>query len=282
MKRIVIFIVCIIALVTVGFSKISTINSINEIKDLIEIGPNTLVVFDIDEVLISTEDLILRDTGSNHIPQKWNTLTQTEKDEILGIMFNKTEYLLVDPSMPKFIQGLERDGIKAIALTNNYSGKLGLIEHNEDRIEKRLCEKKINFKNFMNLSMVTFPELVDPIETPPLFKNGILYTNSFQQKETGGKGPLLGCFLDKVKWSPSNIIFFDDDMKNLISVEKELEARNIPYQGFHFKGAENLPNTFDERILALKFYYLSQKKSWLTNQEAVDILSKPLKEKTCD
>lgn len=264
-----------VALLTFGFSEISTIHSIDEIKSSLVIDKDTLVIFDIDEVLISSEDIILRDKGSKYIPQKWNSFSRSQKDEILGIMFSKTDYILVDPLIPDFIQDLKENGIKTLALTNNYCGKLGSIAHNEDRIKKRLLEKKINFRDvFPNVQTMSFDELVDPDETPPLFKEGILYVSSFQKKANGGKGPLLGIFLDKMKWTPKKVIFFDDEMENLISVQDELEKRNIPYEGFHFKGAEKI-QAFDERILALKYFYLSQKMSWLTNKEAIEILSKP-------
>lgn len=265
-----------IALCTAGFSEISTIYSIGEIKNHLEIDQDTLVVFDIDEVLISSEDKILQEKDSKHIPKKWDSFSQSQKDEIVGIMFEKTEYILVDPLIPHFIDLLKKNGIKTIALTNNNSGKLGKIVSNEDRIENRLLEKNISFKDvFPIISKITFKDLVNMDETPPLYKNGILYVGSYKNKEKGGKGPLLGIFLDKIKWSPKKVIFFDDESENLISMQKELEKRNIAYEGYHFKGAEKLPNTFDERILALKYFYLSQKMRWLTNKEAIEILSKP-------
>jgi hypothetical protein len=277
MKKAFMFMLLLIVVIsTFCFSGISTIYSIGEIKNSLEIDKDTLVIFDIDEVLITNEDLVERSSGYKLIPQKWKNFPPSQQDEIRSIMLKKSNYLLVDSLVPDFILELKEKGIKSIALTSNRSGRLGSIEYNEDRIENNLLQKGIDFKSFFSeINPISFDELVKPNETPPLFKNGILFVSSFKHDENEGKGKLLGIFLDRIKWSPKKVIFFDDDMDNLLSVQNELEKRNITYLGYHFKGAELLPNTFDERIMALKYYFLSQKQSWLTNEEAIEILSKP-------
>ena len=64
----------------------------------------------------------------------------------------------------------------------------------------------------------------------PLYYKGILFTDYVC------KGSMLGKFLETIRWKPSNVIFFDDKLTNLQAVQMAMHAKNIPFQGFLYKG----------------------------------------------
>jgi hypothetical protein len=86
----------------------------------------------------------------------------------------------------------------------------------------------------------------------PLFKKGILFTNEIN------KGAALTAFLQTAGPAPTAIIFIDDRLDHLESVEKALAAFDpaIRYDGLHFQGDHGQyrsiePEDFSERWLKM-------------------------------
>ena len=65
------------------------------------------------------------------------------------------------------------------------------------------------------------------------FKKGILFVGGengeFNQRTN--KGEVLDAFLEWVHWTPKAIVFFDDELSNLTSVQEELTKKGIPFEG---------------------------------------------------
>jgi hypothetical protein len=226
---------------------------------------DTLVVFDVDEVLITFDDLILRPCGKHFTPASWKGIYQEELDYLTSIIWNESKTILVDPSAPELVNKLVNRGVKVIALTACPTGDFGIIEKIEDWRLKILKRLNIDFSNTFPKNQVIYFDDGDKKERDyPLFKEGILFIGNGEKT----KGDLLVQFFEEIQWYPSKVIFIDDRMYNLTSVESALNKIKILYQGYHYKGMENLPNNFNEQIAEFQFFHLRKEHKWLSDLEA--------------
>lgn len=93
---------------------------------------DTLVVFDIDDVLITYNDMVLRPCGASFRPSSWKDIDPKEIPYLWSIMLNEGQVILVDPCIPQLINKLESKGVKTIALIAARTGKFEVIENAED------------------------------------------------------------------------------------------------------------------------------------------------------
>jgi len=232
------------------FAEIVTVQSFEEAGD---IDPQALVIFDVDEVLITPDDLVLRARGFYSRYEKEIT------PELLSIAIAETQFRLVDPKAEKFVGSLHDRGIKTLALTRARTGKFGVIECCEDWRIQQLARFNLDFsKSFSHLSSMTFSEG----ESPALYKQGILFVGDAEVS----KGELLVAFFDRTGFYPGKVIFFDDQMKNLRSVEKEMKDRGIPFQGFLFDAFKD--EVLDVEIAEKQVLHLIEKRKWLPEAHA--------------
>ena len=240
---------------------IQTISSFREVN-WENLPSKSLVIFDIDEILITPADLLLKPVGRDF--NGWGKIPLKEFEYYLSIMLASTKYVLVDAEAPNLIKKMLQKGILAIALTACSTGAIGVIQSMEEWRFNQLNALGIDFSPFFEGEYV-FSELVDAKSRPPLFKNGILFTGDLQNPEKSAKGQLLGIFLDKINWSPEKVIFIDDSQKHLEAVFQELNQRGIPFQG-HLLTTPTLQ--LNEKIAELQIRTLLDTNKWITDQEA--------------
>lgn len=251
------------------WAQISTIHSLKEAEnDMNGLNSKSLVLFDVDDVLIVPKDPIFRSHGK-YRPQSWVNLDPQEKDNLTSIMLAGTEFILVETYTPSFIRSLQKNGVKTLGLTAARTGKYGVIEDTVEWRIDQLLQHKINFGAF--LGTFTFPDLVSPEANPPVFKRGILFLGDFSRGQKSKKGDLLTVFLDKIQWSPEKVVFFDDKLDNLLSVEEAMKEKNIPFHGYHYMGTEALPGIFDAQVAEVQYKYVIEKKLWLDDQQATAV-----------
>lgn len=139
---------------------------------------------------------------------------------------------LIDPSTPNFIQKLQDRNIPILgftALDTSVIPKIGSIPTWRARELKRLGINFLHGSCFPKESF-EFTEFPSFRGTFPVYEDGILYSNV-----TPSKGAVLTAFLNKISQKPSRIVFVDDSLENLQSVEQELKKLGIPFLGIHYK-----------------------------------------------
>jgi hypothetical protein len=251
----------------IGFSEnIQTISSINELQ-LDNLPANTLVLFDVDEVLITSEDNLLKPCVKDF--KWWEKLQPEEIENCLSIMLKNTNYLLVDKNIPSFIDTLSNQkDVFVMGFTSCRTGSFGVIPSMEKWRLDQLKNVGIDFTPFFN-EVFVFSELVEPQANPPIFKHGILFCGDFYSSQESTKGKLLGVFLDRMQWRPKRIIFIDDEKKNLEAVQRELKLRDIPFRGYHL---QNRYPKIDEKIGQFQIEYLIKNQKWLSDKKAKEII----------
>ena len=129
-----------------AWAQISTIHSFKE-ADMSGLTDKSLVLFDVDDVLIATKDPIFRLRG-NYKPQCWKNIDKEEKYHLQSIMLAGADFILVEPSAPSVVHTLQKKGIKTLGLTAARTGKFGVIEDTVQWRIDQLLKHNIDFGTF--------------------------------------------------------------------------------------------------------------------------------------
>jgi hypothetical protein len=148
-------------------------------------------------------------------------------------MVTQVESQLTDLFIPNLIQKLQDQKIPLLGFTAIDTSVIPGIGFIPIWRAKELKRLGINFHPITSSfpkENIEFTEFSSFRGTFPLYKDGILYSNV-----TASKGSVIKAFLNKIEKIPSRIIFIDDSLENLQSVELELQNLGIPYLGIHYR-----------------------------------------------
>ena len=251
-------------------------NSINKIKEIIQdCDHNTLFIWDVDGVFIIGTDRIFHSENlydglvTQHIDYIVNkyALNKEKKEWFISQLLMHRPIRLVDDTMLDLIKELRINKIKTIALTHCFVGALGSIKSVADWRIDELAKLGINFDfAFQDVNKIELNNLDQVDGYYPLYKQGILFC--LQEN----KGAALSAFLEQIKWYPKKIVFVDDKIFNLESVETALKPKNIEFIGLHYVGALDLPRDINHKVVKFQYEYLIEKNKWLTDQKALQLL----------
>jgi inorganic pyrophosphatase/exopolyphosphatase len=255
---------------TMHFSH-QSIQSINEAsKSLQKLNERSLLVLDVDEVLITPKDNILQSSSKSIKPHPLdfiNTLEEPQRKYYLSLIYTQTQMQIVEPDFIGWLERLKQKKVKVIALTAFETPTYGVIQ---DTVSARIHELKklhVDFKfSFQKHSFLQLRQGFD--QNYPVFKEGILFSAPHS------KGKVLKAFLQKIKESFDRIIFIDDSLDNLDSVKKELNMNRV--QCIHYLGASMLSGKACPKISAVQLHHLLKTNKWLSDNEAQDYLNKKM------
>lgn len=250
--------------------------SVNDIKTYTSQfdGKDTIVLFDLDYVLITPQDKILRYAGeeNNYRSKHFQAILKNFQGKEIALGKDKevpmAEYLisqilftskfeLVSPDMPNFINELDKK-MTVVGFTANSSGKYGIVQNEAELHLSRLKSLGYHFiKDNGRLLKGDFPECI----------SRVIFTN---KKD---KGKVLLDFLKKLNKTYKNIIFVDDRLKNLISVQNILKDYKINYLGIHYTELKNKNEVLNQDIADKQFEVLARKHIWLSDEEVEAMLN---------
>jgi len=232
-------------------------------KCISDLDEDALVVFDVVNTLLVSNDRILAPCGDAYFQKFMKNFGQEERIALRSRILLQSKVSLVDEKILKFLNQLKQNNIKVIALSAMPTGQYGLILNAEQWRVKQLASLGI----YLDWSFPEIDSLIldnDPHEKKavPIFKRGVLATGDYQ------KGKVLCAFLKKMRWKPSKVIFIDDKMEYIDSVEYELDKENIEHISFHYTAATDRSCHLDQRLADFQFDYLMHHGDWLSDQEA--------------
>ncbi len=283
-KKILIAVLCVFSLLLLDFSPVyanyAQVFSFKELASEFEkLNEQTLVVFDVDEVLITKEDQVFHKNADKIVmplldQARQKAITQEEKKDLenaysLGLVLPKS--VLIEKEIPSFIKNLQQKHVKVIALTALPSGTIGVVPKIERWRIDHLKSVNIDFSlSFPKVERHSFNEITKPGKSAPLYEEGVLFSGGYT------KGEVLKAFLKWRKFNPSKIVFIDDVPQNLDSVKAELQSlnENIDFRGYQYTGAKRFYKEPDEFVIKYQFDYLRQNKKWLNDAETEQCLSK--------
>ncbi len=238
---------------------------------------NSLVIFDYCSVIGVYEDVYDRRYKKERANAKtirairnlqcphYSYLSQQERDELRGIhkkAFSK--FVLIDRDVIKLIKELQARSIKVMVLT-----RFGLSA--EDATKNNRRQDLLNYgvdltSSFPDHKKIIFSSLASSKHTPN-FDRGILSNGT-----SCSKGPLLNTFLKHINWWPRRVLFVDNSVEHLFSVQEALAKLNIPFEGFQYTGAQRMPAIFDPAVAAFQLDYLVKHRRWLHSSEAISLM----------
>ena len=249
--------------------------SVNEVKTHTSQfdGKDTLVLFDLDYVLITPQDRVLRYAGeeNNYRSEHFKAIFKDFQGKEIALGKDKVpmaEYLisqilftskveLVSPGMLNFVNELDKK-MTVVGFTANSSGKYGIVQNEAELHLSRLKSLGYHFiKDNGRLLKGDFPECI----------SRVIFTN---KKD---KGKVLLDFLKKLNKTYKNIIFVDDRLKNLISVQNILKDHKINYLGIHYTELKDKNEVLNQDIADKQFEVLARKHIWLSDKEVEAMLN---------
>jgi hypothetical protein len=272
------FMVGLLASTGVLSAGLEKIDSINEIETVLkELDSDALVVLDIDEVILTDQDAILRPEGdplkfkifNEYFSGAKNQKQMDEIQKILSLPLILAEKKLVEPEIAQVIRSLQKRKIKVIGLTSSPTQSFGEIEDCEKwRLEQvRLFGIHFN-RSFPSLTRFLLSEMSFDQIPPPVYNQGILFTEGFS------KADVLISFMRKMNVKPSKIVFIDDIYRNVKQMDTKLTLKNIPHKAYHYQRVRNgEPTSLNERIARFQFEYLFKHKKWLNDRQCQDLLN---------
>lgn len=254
------FFCCLLTTVS-AFAEIKTIQSLDEISSD-QFSETTLVMLDLDDVLIYPKDALLQNWRKGWKPEGVRAWT-AEEDTIAWM---SVSFQIMDPHGPKFLNTLQENGIPTIGFSSFAMDQAGIVTSIPDWRSQSLKGLGLHFKEEKE---VIFPAPMGFV--PPSFEKGVLYCGDFYKQSKDKKGKVLSLYLNWLDWTPAQIVLIDDSKGNLESVEEELNKRGIPFIGFHYIPKDLDP--IDEKVAELQYKTLIEKKEWISDEEAQKCLA---------
>lgn len=242
------------------------ITETQEITDILqEIDEKTLVFFDIDDTLINTECMLGNTPWWNYFVNQLRKAHYTveklppEINQIIQKIIMCVPVRLVDPQAAQMIQRLQQQGIPTFALTARLL-KASYIENAAFYTHAHLKSVGIDFTLTPLLGMEE-----DKFE---FFSHGIIFTNHEE------KGPYLRDFIHHYNLDPLKIVFIDDSLRHMKSVDQVLESIGIPFSGFRYGKMDHFHSRFDPLVANIQLEALMNFDKILSDEEAYEISQK--------
>jgi len=215
--------------------KLSDINNYIDKKNATK---DTLVVFDIDCTIAELPFGLSQwlDYRAAQLEKTKGFAINEAYDIALPMFFTITNNKDLTPldNSPQLIKKLQKKKIPTIALTNR---SFPIIERTIKQLENiniSFVKNRVCYKNF-DLD----------ITHKGKYSHGIIFVGQ------NDKGEMLFSFLEKIKHKPKKIIFIDDRIKYVKSVEKATESRGIEFVGIRFGLTDDVvcpPEIIEEKM----------------------------------
>lgn len=243
-----------------------TISYIKEISEAVKnADQDTLVVFDVDNVISAPSDLIGRPKAR---PVRRSVFKEYEQKygkervvHIHSLYYLRASEEFVEKEVKEIILGLYARKIPSIALTAMGSGKFGNIDDPMHLRVFRLKEKGILFA-FENLNKRIL------WDDEAGYESGVIFSGK------QSKGEALQYFLENIAhYQPKHIIFVDDNPDYLNSMSEMCNSLKIKFTGFHYKAAVfDQDEELSPEIARLQLKTLDEKEIWIPDSEAKKII----------
>ncbi len=239
------FLIVFLLICVQGWAQIVEVHSMNEVMDRFQDrDETTFAVFDIDMVLIQPDEPAFQMANIDKYRATARRIIQSVPSNKRDILYTLTclpfDSVLVDERTPDFLQSLHHRGIPAFALTASLTGALLHVNSLESWKSGHLQELGICFERGAPCNeTIIFRDLEPYRGNHPVFLKGVLFSNG----TCCSKGKTLVTFLKNAQLSPREIVFVDDKLDNVRSVEEALLAYDptIRFEGIHFLGALYYP-----------------------------------------
>lgn len=242
-----------------SLSATAEIHELKSYRDLdVRLLKDSLVIFDIDNTLIRQDSEIgthqwgddMRETAIK------NGLSKDKASSYQHKLFASVQpYLSVVPveeRIRSILKFLDQHKTPHFALTARPSSlrertlqQLGILRHNFAK---------------------SFPAQKDPALLKPFLQEGVIFSGDTP------KGELLDLILQNSKSQPKRIIFIDDKLYNLESIEKSMADNDLELISYRYGGADDYVSGYNPVVADIIYSFLVESGSVLTNVEAESLV----------
>ena len=261
-----------ITLESAASSQIFSTDSLDLMEQLIEnLDEDTLVLFDVDQTLITPNDPILKPKYDKLLDEimggkKFITDDSGETRYIFREILMHAPHSLIDPKSLVLVQKLQAKGIPVIAFSAAPGGKIGQVNSFVDWRINELYHFGFDFQtSFPHIQTLELPKDLD-LEFPPIYKSGVLITSLHD------KGPVLLNFFKASNWTPKKVIFVDDQMSNIRSVVESLDG-HVQTLGIHYTAASHSAHLVNELAAKYQVEHFLKTSEWISEPQAKDAIS---------
>ena len=256
------------------YAQITQITDLHPLESSIKnLDTDTLVIFDVDHVLIMPTD----EYSLNRNPyrrQLWQDLKLRSSEEdfkfLRSIAVSSAKWRLVDPNIITILSDLNNKNIPTVALTSLATGKFRIVEKMEDLRIKELQSVEIDFTNLTPFQGELSINELKNIHGIPMLKAGIILTAEVD------KAKVLEYILRQKNYYPKKVVFIDDQLNNLESLEKLCAKLKIKFEGFHYTAVSLMTTSVvDEQLEKLRFEILEKEHRWLSYKELTSRMNIP-------
>ncbi len=240
------------------FGKIIEVSHFEEIKEYAQ--PDTLLILDIDNTLITTAQEVGSDQWFSH-RRKWYFEQQgCDQQEALEralaeweAVQNVTKVKPVEPQIPEIVKQLQEHFV-VMGLTTRGLG-----------LATRTIYQLLDIDIDLSSSAMTAEDI--PLLNPRaiLFRQGVLFTSGTH------KGKALLKLFNQLDFYPKRIVFINDKSNNLREVEVACEERGIPFLGLRYGFLDAKVKAFRADIANMQFNYF---KKILSDHEAKQLVER--------
>lgn len=243
-----------------ALAKIREVNSMMEIMPSID--QNSVLVFDLDNTIMEPVQTLGSDQFFGLLLQK--ALNQgLDKKNAVGCALKYATFVqpvtkvrTVEPVTLPLIFNLQNHGIHMMGLTARP------IEWRQNTIEQL---------GSVHVDFTKTPLAAGNIPAGPKFA-GIYYNGVLFMDKEGDKGQYLIEFLKQVGSDAKTVIFVDDKLNNVQSVEKALNTTDLQHISFRYGAADSEVKAFNSDLAGFEWQYFLHFGEFLTDQRAKDLM----------
>ncbi len=240
-------------------AEVLELDSLKKIAQLID--KDTLVIFDIDNTLITTDQTL----GSSewyfykykqYLAKGMSTHKAYIKAQAEWKQINDfTTVSPVEPETVEFFHNLQRKNIPT----------LGLTARPDDVVE--MTEKQLKSQNMDFSKTPLIPKKKQQITRNSHYTRGIIFVDE------QNKGEILLKFFKKAHFSPKKVVFIDDVTRNAVQVNAALTAKGIDTKSVRYSATDTQVNAFDSKIADMQMRVFINKRELISNDTAKKMLT---------
>lgn len=259
-----IFSLTVVCLSSYSFSSMAEIREAKSMTDILSsLDHNTALVFDLDNTVMEPVQTLGSDQFFGFLLKKAQNQGLEKSRALACALKNATlvqpvsQVRPVEKLTPYLISYLQNQGIPMVGLT-----------------ARPLDWKENTLKQLDSVAVDFTRTPFFPSDTPVgpthagLYYHGVI----FMDKE-GDKGEYLVSFLKQAGSNVTNVIFVDDKIGNVQSIENALNKTNLNHVSFRYGAADPEVQSFRADIAGLEWNYFLQSGNFLNDTSAEEIIN---------
>lgn len=240
--------------------EILEIDQIDDVRPFIT--QKTLCLFDIDDTLIDNPLSVGSPPWRNWVKSKVSNFnTHFAMYDALTLYIAKSApYKAMEPTTAKLISDLQQSGVAVFAFTAR-----GRTQWYTTEIEgvDRFTKEQLDHAG-IDFTKTHIPQELHSLEST-YFNDGIIFAQHIK------KGDLLKHLFKDLNYMPPLIVFVDDKLDQVQSVEAAVKEAGIPFIGFWYRRSESDRANFNPHAANIQLEALLLRGEIIADEEALEM-----------